>query len=256
MLSVRFPLNKTARIGDNVTFQCLEMFSPLLTDYRWLHWKKLPPSYPDLGLDSDSQSLNSSYYEVINPRHYQAFKVQISGGKYGGRVLLTNITKEDEGMYTCLFSNHVGKGLRSAFLKIDTSGDYCTLSFCILSYLFLNMMFFSLFTAAAVPIGKPEFVPQSYLTEVGKTVHLKCAFTSWHVNWNMKWYMHGKVIQPRVNGRFGIVIGKSSSLVIKDVQKEDSGIFECVASNAFGSVNKKFNLTVVGMFFFDLFHST
>ena len=71
----------------------------------------------------------------------------------------------------------------------------------------------------------------------------------------MTWYMHGEVIHPRMNVRFRIVIGKSSSLVIKDVQKEDSGIFECVASNAFGSVNKKFNLSVVGMFFFGFFQN-
>ena len=124
---MKFPVNKTARIGENITFQCIELFSPILTDYRWLHWKKLPPNYPDLGFDSDSQSLNSSYYEVINPRHYEAFEVQISEGKYGGRVLLTNITKEDEGMYTCLISNHVGRDSKSAFLKVISSGWYTVL---------------------------------------------------------------------------------------------------------------------------------
>lgn len=110
-------------------------------------------------------------------------------------------------------------------------------------------LFSCLFTE--VPIGKrPEFVPQSYLAEVNKTVRLKCAFTNWYASWRMIWYMHGKVIRPRMNTRFQIVIGKSSFLVIKDVQKGDAGIFECAASNAFGSVSKKMNLTVTGMFFF------
>ena len=122
ILSAQFPVNKTARIGDNVTFQCIELFSPLLTDYRWLHWNKLPPNYPDLGFGDDSPSFNSSYYKLINPKHYQSFPVAKSEGKYGGRVLLTNVTKKDEGMYTCLVSNHIGKDWKSAFLRVLDDG--------------------------------------------------------------------------------------------------------------------------------------
>ena len=94
----------------------------MLTDYRWLHWKQLPPSYPTLGLESDKSLINSSYYSVINPQHYHPFHVEKEEGKYGGRVLLTNVTKKDEGMYTCLISNHVGKDWRSAFLKVLSEG--------------------------------------------------------------------------------------------------------------------------------------
>ena len=118
VLSAQFPVNKTARIGDNVTFQCIELFSPILTDYKWLHWNRLPPSYPDLGFGDDPSSYNATYYTVINPVHYNSFSLWKSEGKYGGRVLLTNVTKEDEGMYTCLISNHVGKGWKSAFLNV------------------------------------------------------------------------------------------------------------------------------------------
>ena len=122
VLSALFPVNKTTRIGDNVTFQCVELYSPTLNDYRWLHWKRLPPSYPDLGFGDDSPSLNSSYYELLSPRQYKPLPVQKEKGMYGGRVLLTNVTKEDEGMYTCLISNHVGKGWKSAFLKVLDEG--------------------------------------------------------------------------------------------------------------------------------------
>ena len=122
MLSARFPVNKTARVGDNVTFQCIELFSPMLTDYYWLHWRKLPPSYPVLKLDK-IPSANSLYYTLINPRRYKQFDVEKNNKKYGGRVYLNNVTKEDEGMYTCLIVNHVGKGWRSAFLRVIESGS-------------------------------------------------------------------------------------------------------------------------------------
>ena len=94
----------------------------MLTDYRWLHWKQLPPSYPKLRLESNESPENSSFYSIINSQHYHAFHVEKEEGKYGGRVLLTNVTKKDEGMYTCLISNHVGKGWRSAFLKVFSEG--------------------------------------------------------------------------------------------------------------------------------------
>ncbi|XP_028416300.1 fibroblast growth factor receptor 3-like [Dendronephthya gigantea] len=120
VLSNRFPVNKTVRIGDNVTFQCIELFSPMLTDYRWLHWKKLPPSYPELNL-AEIPSANSSYYTLINHRHYKAFDVEEKDGKYGGRVHINNVTKKDEGMYTCLITNSVGQGSRNAFLRVVDS---------------------------------------------------------------------------------------------------------------------------------------
>ena len=119
VLSTSHPVNKTARVGENVTFQCIELVSPALTDYRWLHWNKLPSHYPDLRLnDKDAPSVNSSNYTILSAKHYRPFAVKSEQGKYGGRVLLTNVTKEDEGLYTCLISNHFGKEWRSAFLRV------------------------------------------------------------------------------------------------------------------------------------------
>ena len=99
-----------------------------------------------------------------------------------------------------------------------------------------------------VPTGKPEFVPETRQAKVGENVRLKCALTDWHVSWRMIWYGNGEMIRPRMDSRFRLVIGKSSFLVINDVRKGDAGIFECVSSNAFGTVSKKFKLTVVGKF--------
>ncbi|XP_028416303.1 fibroblast growth factor receptor 3-like [Dendronephthya gigantea] len=218
VLSSRFPVNKTARVGDNVTFQCIELFGPMLTDYRWLHWKKLPPSYPELKFDG-IPTANSSYYTLINHRHYKAFEVDKKDGKYGGKVYLNNVTKEDEGMYTCVISNHVGQGIRSAFLRVN---------------------------GTEIHAGKIEFAPDSYVADIGGTVRLKCAFTDWRVKWVMTWYKRGQILQLTTNGRIRSLVGKSSFLVIRHAQKDDAGIYECVASNEFGTVKRKLELTVRG----------
>ena len=122
-------MNKTAKIGENVTFKCIELFSLVLTGYRWLHWKRLPPNYPKLELNNNEPSLNSSYYTMVNPKHYQPFTFKQKEEKYGGRLLLNNVTEEDAGMYTCLISNQIGKGWRSAWLTVITSGKRQCLRF-------------------------------------------------------------------------------------------------------------------------------
>ena len=122
ILSRAFPTNKTVKTGSNVSFQCIELRSTTLTDYRWLKWYK-PANASSLQEKLvDSPSENSSDYKLIDPAQYVSFRVKDKEGDYGGKVVLTNVTKEDEGMYTCLISNHVGKSLRSAFLIIDDSG--------------------------------------------------------------------------------------------------------------------------------------
>jgi hypothetical protein len=60
--------------------------------------------------------------------------------------------------------------------------------------------------------------------------------------------VNGKVIQMEKKKRFRQRNGKTAKLRIKKVINEDSGIYECVASNDYGSVSKRLNLTVVGTF--------
>ena len=116
VLSRRFPTNQTARIGENVTFQCVEIASSFLPEYRWLHWKKLP------SLDERNTSMdNSSYYKRIDTQYYESFH-QKDKEIRGGRVWIYNVTKDDEGMYTCQIGNTIGKSSRSAFLRVVDSG--------------------------------------------------------------------------------------------------------------------------------------
>ena len=129
-----WPANKTARVGESVTFGCVDMFGLTFIFYKWLHWNKRPPKY--VYTEPGFPSANSSYYTIINARHYAPFGMQISGRKFGENVTLKNVTKEDEGMYTCVATNYLGTSWKSAFLEvIPNSGSYL-LPCCLISIFF------------------------------------------------------------------------------------------------------------------------
>ena len=85
--------------------------------------------------------------------------------------------------------------------------------------------------------------------EASQTARLKCNFLFWKPEWKMVWKINGKIVQIKKNKRFRQRNGESSLLKIKGVVKADSGMYECIASNDYGSVSKLLNLTVVGNFF-------
>ena len=119
ILSELYPRNHSVKSGSNVTFECRELRTTFLTEYQWLKWNELPKNYPKLDLNNFPKISTDYRYKLINPVQYRSFKVE---EEYGGKVILTNVTKEDEGLYTCLVSNHIGRSWRSAFLKIDDTG--------------------------------------------------------------------------------------------------------------------------------------
>ena len=84
--------------------------------------------------------------------------------------------------------------------------------------------------------------------EVGKLARLKCDFFNWKKEWKMDWYFGGKLIRVRKNKRFRKRDGESSVLKIKNLQKEDAGVYECVALNKYGKASRKVNLTVTSKF--------
>ena len=88
--------------------------------------------------------------------------------------------------------------------------------------------------------------PASYVAKVGETVRLRCKFLTWKSAWKMSWYVNDKVIRIKRKEKFRQRNGRSSLLRIKNVRKEDAGMYRCVTRNKFGSVSKQLNLTVIG----------
>ena len=130
---------------------------------------------------------------------------------------IKNVIEADSGIYKCIASNDYGNV--SKLLNLTIVAD-----------------------------DKPKLVDKSINSmklEVSQTARLKCNFLSWKPEWKMVWKVNGKVVQIRNNKRFRQRNGKSSLLKIKGVVKADSGMYECIASNDYGSVSKLLNLTVI-----------
>ena len=83
---------------------------------------------------------------------------------------------------------------------------------------------------------------------MGKTVRLECDVLNWEHGWAMAWYRNGIIVMSGNDKRFQIENGKSSFLRIDEVQSDDAGMYQCVASNKYGSISKRQNLTVIGGF--------
>ena len=116
ILQTDFPKNVSASKGENASFECVELVSGPLPDYRWYKWHSVPESYPKLDFQ------NTSQYTVIDPIHYSPIRVKSGRSSlYGGRLTLTNITDKDIGLYTCVVRNHIGFDYSSAFLKLDVN---------------------------------------------------------------------------------------------------------------------------------------
>ena len=122
-LNREYPFNKTAFIADDVTFRCEEYGISELSDYKWLHWKlPLPDTF--WKFNGSTATVNSSHYTVVDPRYYQPPVSYSKYKKLSGKLVLTNVTVDHGGVYTCVVSNEVGAAWKSARLGIDTRYTY------------------------------------------------------------------------------------------------------------------------------------
>ncbi|XP_060573437.1 fibroblast growth factor receptor 2-like isoform X2 [Ruditapes philippinarum] len=102
--------NQTALIGTNVTFTCQIVMSDSQPLLQWLrHFKKN---------DSFVNEKGEPYVKILQS---SGFKSTIDDPQ---RLVLRNVTKEDQGWYTCLVANTVGMNYRSAWLTVLNETEY------------------------------------------------------------------------------------------------------------------------------------
>ena len=100
---------------------CYEIISGTLPDFRWVYWKRLPPARI-LKDAIKSNSVNSSYTaRLISPIYYNSIRKSwgmSDSTHYGVKLTIYNVTKRDQGYYSCIVSNHIGSDYVVANLTV------------------------------------------------------------------------------------------------------------------------------------------
>ena len=119
--------NVTVFVGENATLLCRAL-SDSMPHFQWLRWF----SSPSNSSDNNSYIPHPHYtYEVIKQvevKDNQHLVVPTRHGNkfdfHGVKLTLVNVTKNDEGKYTCIVGNTVGYAVEQAFIVVrDWSGE-------------------------------------------------------------------------------------------------------------------------------------
>ncbi len=114
--------NVTVYVGDNATLLC-KALSDSMPHFQWLRWFTSPVN------GSTNSTIEHPHYEVIKQNEQdlnQHLVLPQSNNKFdfhGVKLTLVNVTKKDEGKYTCIVGNAVGYAVEQAYIIIrDWSG--------------------------------------------------------------------------------------------------------------------------------------
>uniref|UniRef100_A0A914UL70 Ig-like domain-containing protein n=1 Tax=Plectus sambesii TaxID=2011161 RepID=A0A914UL70_9BILA len=117
-----------------------------------------------------------------------------------GFLIITNVSREDEGKYWC-----------------ETSGEKGEITDLIVAYI-----------EEFMPHDGPLFVPKQ--PKLGQDAIVKCVFPSGYPSPSVSWLQNGDAV--KFSDR--IKVAKDGSLMIRRFSESDYGIYECVASNIAG----------------------
>ncbi|XP_043106747.1 roundabout homolog 3 isoform X5 [Puntigrus tetrazona] len=185
---VRRPVNQVVLADDTVDFQCEVQGDPTPT----IRWRK------------EEGELPRGRFEI----------------RADNSLRLTQVKAEDEGSYTCLSENSVGKAEASGTLQVHVG-----------------------------PSLPPQIVvrPRDQISAQGRTVTFLCG-TKGNPPPAVFWQKEGSQVllfpsqPPSQSGRFSVSL--SGELTITDVHSEDSGYYICQAISVAGSILTKALLEV------------
>ena len=108
--------NATVFVGENVTLLC-RAYSDAIPHFQWLRW--FPLHSNSSGNDTDSKKLK---YEVIKQNQQDIVDYHSRSNKHkfhGVPLSLVNVTKKDEGKYTCIVGNILGYSVKHAYIIVQ-----------------------------------------------------------------------------------------------------------------------------------------
>ena len=103
--------NVTVYEGGNASLLCKAM-SDSMPHFQWLRWRLFPS--------------NGTTNSTIEHPHYEVIKQNIQGlprgnnqfDFHGVKLALFNVTKKDEGKYTCIVGNAVGYAIEQTYIIV------------------------------------------------------------------------------------------------------------------------------------------
>ena len=109
--------NATVFVGENVTLLC-RAYSDAMPHFQWLRW--FPLHSNSSGNDTGSKK---SLYEVIEQNQQDSINYQSRSNNkpefHGVSLTLVNVTKKDEGKYTCIVGNARGYSVKHAYIIVQ-----------------------------------------------------------------------------------------------------------------------------------------
>ena len=113
--------NVTVYEGQNATLLC-KALSDSMPHFQWLRWFSSPSNrsangsqiqHPHHSYEIIKQNEQNDNQHVVVPTKQSKFEL------HGVKLTLINVTKTDEGKYTCIVGNTVGYAVEQAYIFVS-----------------------------------------------------------------------------------------------------------------------------------------
>ncbi|XP_044172149.1 hemicentin-1-like [Acropora millepora] len=213
--------NATAMEGENATLFC-KALSDSMPHFQWLRWLAPPSNASD-----ESSQIKNPVYEIIKENQQNGNKhLVLPIGKpakfdfHGVKLILTNVSKKDEGKYSCIVGNAFGYAVQQAYVIVRETP-----------------------AAPRFTVSETKRRRNIIVLPVGNTIKMDCSVTGYPKP-TVKWYKDKALYQGR-NGSSKFNRGTFQTvLIIRNAVPADGGLYTCNVSNAYGWISNSYRVHV------------